>query len=114
MWYYCYEPGSKGQGSGKGKGKGKSKSAQAQRKPEPEATQLTADLAGLRNTVDQLREANKTLRANQQQGSGDKAPQPQLQAGQVETDKKAAWKCQSCGLDHHNGGLKQCRGGAAP
>ena len=112
MWYYCYEPGSKGQGSGKGKGK--SKSAQAQRKPEPEATQLTADLAGLRNTVDQLREANKTLRAKQQPGSGDKAPQPRMPAGQVEVDKKAAWKCQSCGLDHHNGGLKQCRGCAAP
>ena len=107
--------GPKGQGSGKSKGKGKGDSPEA-KGGEPEPAQVLSQNKGLQNTVEQLREANKKLKqAAAEQKVGQNAPPPKTVATPpAQVDTKAAWKCQSCGLDHHNGGLKQCRTCAAP
>ena len=112
MWYY-YEPGMKGQGGGKSKGKGAG-TQMPQGTVEP-AKLLATDNKGLRNTVEQLREANKQLRAktNTAQASPEmpsaKTPVTNASPPAPVLDKKAPWSCRTCGLDHHNGNLKNCR-----
>ena len=94
-------------GAGGGKGKGKSKTGVSP--VEPAATELSSTNKSLLNTVEQLREANKALRAA---ATGVKAPAT-TPATKTPTpaalDKKAPWLCRTCGLDHHNGTLRNCR-----
>ena len=114
MWYY-YQPGTKGQGGGKSHySKGKGKGAGGNSSGEPAVAELATANKGLLNTVEQLREANKMLRAAA--ASGEKGPlakpQPKAKAvapSPVALDTKAPWACRTCGLDHHNGALKTCR-----
>ena len=76
---------------------------------EPAATELSSTNKSLLNTVEQLREANKALRAA---ATGVKTPAT-TPATKTPTpaalDKKAPWLCRTCGLDHHNVTLRNCR-----